>query len=63
MENQVIIEAIELARTSRKVPKNQKSSYLDKAGDVLLSYLKNNLKDTAAWLLLLRIECNSPHDV
>jgi tetratricopeptide (TPR) repeat protein len=62
VENPAMIEAIKCARASRRASDDQIGHLMEKSENVLLNYLKDNPQDTAAWLLLLRIECNSPHD-
>jgi len=59
MKNEILEQAREIARKSRKVPSDQSEQYLIQAEDLLLEYLKDHSKDTEAWLLLTRIECNS----
>lgn len=55
-----IEQARQVARQSRDVPLNQSEAYLEKAEVILLEHLKLHMTDTDAWLLLARIECNSP---
>jgi len=62
MNNQILEQAKNMAHQSDIVPLNQSEEYLEKAETILLEYLKNHLTDTDAWLLLTRIECNSPFD-
>jgi hypothetical protein len=62
VENPILEQAKQIARQSRNVPGDQREDYLIKAEDILLDYLKEHSQDTDAWLLLLRVECNSPLD-
>lgn len=55
MRNSILEQARILARQREEVG-------FEKAQEILMDYLKDNLQDTEAWLLLTRIECNSPFD-
>lgn len=59
-KNNIIKEAIAIARQRENVSLEQSVYYLEKAENILLEYLKSNSQDTDAWLLLIRIEWNTP---
>jgi tetratricopeptide (TPR) repeat protein len=52
----------ELIENARKIAQLGQESNFEQAQNMLMEYLKNNMEDTQAWLLLVRIECNSPFD-
>src|SRR5271170_2901192 len=60
MNNSVLEEAKKIARQSRIVSREHKEKYLEEAQEILINYLNDYKQDTHAWLLLTRIECNSP---
>jgi len=55
MKNTIIENAIALANTG-------KENGFEAAQTILLEHLKLHPQDTQAWLLLIRIECNTPFD-
>ena len=60
MGNLILKKVIDLANFSTQVPRDKKEDYLTQAQDILLKHLKDQPKDTDAWILLTRIECNFP---
>lgn len=58
--NKILEQARNIARQSQEVPLGQREKYLEQAEAILLEYLKDHMADTEAWLLLTKIECNSP---
>ena len=60
MNDSILKKAIDIANFSDNVPGEQRCDYLIQAQDLLLEHLEKFPQDTKAWLLLTRIECNSP---
>ena len=60
MVNPILEEAKKIARHSKLVPLEQKEKYLEHAQEVIINYLYDHQHDIEGWLLLARLECNSP---
>src|SRR5690242_11578567 len=51
-----------IVENAQKIAQMGGESNFEQAQNMLMEYLKSNMQDTQAWLLLVRIECNSPFD-
>lgn len=60
MDHLIFEKVISLAKLSRIVSLDKKEGCLAQAQDILLEHLEVYPRDTDAWLLLTRLECNSP---
>jgi len=56
MQNSILEQARAIVRSGKE------AINLEKAQQILMTHLNTNPHDTDAWLLLMRIECNSPFD-